>query len=613
VKKKQTGFGLMVMLIVLVLAGTYIIVSQLNAANTHNAARQEHNARVLQQAKRALIGYVVMKAGQTGENDPGTFPCPEAPGNYGVPAQEGIAAGNCSAPAVGRLPWRTLGIDMLTDAWGEPLWYVVSPGWHKPSPTGWAVVNSNSRGQLTVDGAANNAVALIIAPGAPITSTATGCAGITQTRNAASANVVNYLDCDNSTPADSSFTTSGPAGSFNDQVLRITAREIIPPLETAIVPRIEREIVPALSSTYASSAWGSNVSAANPFFPYAAPFADPAVGANFKGDSGPACSGDACQGLLPAVFVGNPSGSGVCSVTATSACDPNFVRWTGGDIRVSEVTIPGEGTYFAGTTILSGILEWDFYTNPCSVVTVNPKTPQEHTELRCKARVPGLLGYDSNNVRYRIRATASKVGMAFRQFDTTGFTIETPPSVTSASTSGSVDIMFEGRIDVPAGTGTFLKNLADCGLDVIGILSGILLDLRCKEVSINVPITLFADAPIVDAKHPDIGWFARNEWYRVMYFATARTVTPERGNSTPDCSSGDSCLELDGQHNKRALMFLAARSLLGTAGNTRALTDFLEDADPGSSDDPNRDGGKRFETEPLSAAFNDRAFVIQVD
>ncbi len=133
--KKQAGFGLMVMLVVLVLAGTYVLLNQLGAANTQTAARREHNARVLQQAKQALIGYVVMKAGQTGENDPGTFPCPEAPGNYGIEAQEGIAAGNCSAPAVGRLPWRTLGIDKLTDAWGEPLWYMVSPGWHKPSPT----------------------------------------------------------------------------------------------------------------------------------------------------------------------------------------------------------------------------------------------------------------------------------------------------------------------------------------------------------------------------------------------------------------------------------------------------------------------------------------------
>jgi hypothetical protein len=610
--KKQTGFGLMVMLVVLVLAGSYVIVSQLSAANTHTASRQEHNARVLQQAKQALIGFVVMKAGQTGENDPGSFPCPEAPGNYGDPAQEGIAAGNCSVPAVGRLPWRTLGIDQLTDAWGEPLWYVVSPGWHKPSSTSWAVVNSNSRGQLTVDGVANDAVALIVAPGAPLTSTAAGCAGVTQTRNAASANVVNYLDCENSTPADSSFTTSGPRGSFNDQVLRITARELIPSLETAIAPRIEREIVPALRNVYASSAWGTNVSSTNPWYPYAAPFADPAAGASYKGASNICAAGlspYSCQGLLPAVFVGEPTGAGVCAVASGSACDPNFVRWTSGNIEVTEVTV--DGTLYTLGTIVSGLLSWSLQNNNCTVATVNGGTPREHTELRCMARVPGLSGYASNNVRYRVRGNAINVGMAFRQFDTTGFTIQTAPSAT-VNSAGTASMTFEGRMNVAAGSGTLigsiLGGLSQCGLNVLGVLTGTLANVTCREVPVTVPITFFGDAPIVNAKDPDIGWFARNQWYRVMYYATARDVTPARGSSTPDCDAGDDeCLDLDSQTpQKRALLFLAGRSLNSTVGHTRTLADFLDI-------DPNRDTGRRFETRPLGATYNDRLWVVQSD
>src|SRR5688572_30473910 len=105
----------MLMLVVLVLAGTYAVVDRLNAATTTKPARRDHNARVLNQAKQALIGYVAMRAGQAGEQDPGSLPCPEAPANYGNPAQEGIAAPNCAAPAVGRLPWRTLGLDRLAD------------------------------------------------------------------------------------------------------------------------------------------------------------------------------------------------------------------------------------------------------------------------------------------------------------------------------------------------------------------------------------------------------------------------------------------------------------------------------------------------------------------
>ena len=175
--------------------------------------------------------------------------------------------------------------------------------------------------------------------------------------------------------------------------------------------------------------------------------------------------------------------------------------------------------------------------------------------------------------------------------------------------------MFEGRINVPAGTGTVigtvLGNLAACGLDVLGLLTGILLDLQCREVDLNIPITFFGDAPVVDAKHPDIGWFARNEWYRVLYYATARTVSPARGTSIPDCSTGDSCLELRrlpaaAEHDKRALLFLAGRSLNATIGHNRALTDFLDI-------DPNRDTGQRFEAWAFGANYNDRVWVVQND
>lgn len=74
---------------------------------------------------------------------------------------EGVAAASCSLPAVGRLPWRTLSLDKLTDAAGEPLWYVVSPGWAKPNNTAHTVINSNTPRQLTVDGVASDSVALI--------------------------------------------------------------------------------------------------------------------------------------------------------------------------------------------------------------------------------------------------------------------------------------------------------------------------------------------------------------------------------------------------------------------------------------------------------------------
>ncbi len=56
------------------------------------------------------------------------------------------------------------------------------------------------------------------------------------------------------------------------------------------------------------------------------------------------------------MFVGEPTGAGVCAVAAGSACDPNFVRWTSGNIEVTEVTI--DGVVYTLGTIVSGRLSW---------------------------------------------------------------------------------------------------------------------------------------------------------------------------------------------------------------------------------------------------------------
>ena len=121
----------------------------------------------------------------SGENNPGAFLCPEAAANIGT-GNEGLAQSNCTLPAIGRLPWKTIGIEKLQDASGEPLWYVVANGWAKPSSAANTIINSNCTdsvsamtcwsGQLTVDGNANAAVALIIAPGQALNVQAsTGC------------------------------------------------------------------------------------------------------------------------------------------------------------------------------------------------------------------------------------------------------------------------------------------------------------------------------------------------------------------------------------------------------------------------------------------------------
>src|SRR6185369_1488976 len=135
-----------------------------------------------------------------------------------------------------------------------PLWYAVSPGWALPNVTASLTINSDSRGKLAVDGRAEAAIALIFAPGRPLQVAASAqCAARDQQRrskdvagNPVSPDARDFLECENATlPADGSFATVGPAGGFNDQVVQITAADLIPALEAAIAVRVAREIVPA--------------------------------------------------------------------------------------------------------------------------------------------------------------------------------------------------------------------------------------------------------------------------------------------------------------------------------------------------------------------------------
>jgi hypothetical protein len=141
---RQRGAVLLAMLAVLVLGGMWYLVSRLSAASgDFTAATRTRNALVLNQAKQALIGYVAAQAAKAGENHPGALPCPEAAAYFDNPTQDGQTAGSCTLPKVGRFPWRTIGTDKLVDASGEPLWYVVSPGWAYTSGAG-PVINSST-------------------------------------------------------------------------------------------------------------------------------------------------------------------------------------------------------------------------------------------------------------------------------------------------------------------------------------------------------------------------------------------------------------------------------------------------------------------------------------
>ncbi len=174
---RQRGLGLLVFLIVagvlaVVLVGNVLVDKQADAA------REQATRAALAAAKEALIAYAV---GQIDDafgsvpDTPGHLPCPAIAPPAPPSFPEGSSSGTCgdaNDTAVGRLPWRTLGIPTARDGTGECLWYAVS-GRFKHSPRGSETFNWDSEGQIRVlnaDGSllADKVAAVVIAPGPPL-------------------------------------------------------------------------------------------------------------------------------------------------------------------------------------------------------------------------------------------------------------------------------------------------------------------------------------------------------------------------------------------------------------------------------------------------------------
>lgn len=568
-KQRQQGLALIALLALIVLGASWWLVSALATPANRVASDREHNAKVLAQAKAALIGTVGLIAGDatTPELNPGRLPCPEAPaaannfagGVYTV-GDDGIAAGNCLLPAVGRLPWRTLGIDKLVDAAGEPLWYVVSPAWalsNATVPPLQTTINSQGpAGQLSLDGA-GDIVALIIAPGRPLNIAAGGgCVARTQAR-LRTANVAwdarDFLDCVNS-DGDAAFATSGPAGSFNDQVVAVTSGEVLPVIESAVANRFARQMGPSMR--YCGGLWPPCTGAgAAVYYPFAATFADPA-GASYQGVL------NLGQGLPPLSFSGTgacvPAGSfcnppPACNPALDNRCAPTLVTYRNNPV----ITVVGSGD---PSVALSGY--------DCSVAGT-PSTLTCNLRVQYGVLFPFVLPPD-RWVEFDLDVTSNNVGLALRRINpavqmtgvqTAGIgTINAPfgYNVTSASmnTDGSATVRIRGRTNGGAGIP---------GLDIACGLAGWVLELLfdCGSFTLTLPF-IWVDEPMLYASNATMNWWYRNGWHQLTYYAVSAGNAP----SGPGACGGanPACLSVNGPtltSTQRAIVVMPGRAVAG--------------------------------------------------
>ncbi len=272
-RNSQQGAILLVFLFLLFAIGTTIALSTLNGAR--GRLEKERKTQIaLAQARDALIAFAA-----TYKSLPGRLPCPEDTTLIGTP-NEGNAQNFCSnsSTVIGRLPWRSLGLEHLLDGDSEPLWYVRSPGFNS------APINSDTPGQIQIDGVSNSAVALIISPGAPLTG---------QSRplpTAASPPApAQYLDLGNvSGPA---YLSLGTPDSFNDRVLPLTREQLFRAVET----RVTGEVRVALEEYYST----------NGYYPKPALFSDTTCLGTSNNNStclnnAASCNATVCRGRIPA-------------------------------------------------------------------------------------------------------------------------------------------------------------------------------------------------------------------------------------------------------------------------------------------------------------------------
>jgi hypothetical protein len=145
--------------------------------------------------------------------------------------------------------------------------------------------------------------------------------------------------------------------------------------------------------------------------------------------------------------------------------------------------------------------------------------------------------------------------------------------------NGSASVTLTGTTTVTF-NGTLLSNLL-CG--ITGLLA---LTLGCQQASLAVPILLLADHPILDTANGTYGWYLRNKWHEVTYYAVATNYSPAVRPAQPACTTGTNCLNVANVAPvgaQRAIAILMGRAVNGRPRPSATLADYLEFGNAGAS------------------------------
>ena len=537
----QRGFALIAILSLAALIAAFLIASALNLTSADNSnQREQRSMNALRQAKAALIAYAASEQWQLYKTpgtyfQPGALPCPDKNDT----GDADCAFGSNTASMIGRLPFKTLGIEDLRDASGERLWYALSHDFRKNQcpGTGCTTINSDTLGQLTVTGTApaTQVVAIVFAPGEAIQG---------QNRDPTNASAhndpLNYLEGppNLSDPVNYVFTTNAlPSDTFNDRVLVITQADLMAAVEPVVAARIERDVKPLLADYF--NKWGA--------YPFAMTFVAPPSGqAVYQGAS------NQTRGLLPLTN------------------DPNVLAWA--SATVTSIVGSGTGIYDGTTNTISP--------NPTSCTIAS-------SQATCTINYSGGSN-DRPDIKLEIfLANANK---AFA--DTPS--MNGPETLAMVKADGITPLNTQLPYGQWSAVGSYPPTLSSFVLQAVGPGAVVTYTGRLQNAgttSNRVTITIPLSAPSYlqrltnpSSTNPNIAWFLSNKWYRQTYYAMSPGYapggvplgTPATCNPLP---ATPSCLRVNNlpgtTNNKRAILVFFGRALDGQI-RPGTLANYLE-------------------------------------
>jgi hypothetical protein len=281
---KQRGIALLILLLVLGSGALYGLLRTLNQ-NSIQMERDKKTTEALALAKEALIGYAVSRPLISDSTiRPGELPCPDMINDGRTTNSRSGNSCSLIIDRLGRLPWKELGLPDLRDGYGERLWYAVSNNYkNRPqilplnSNTNGTISIKNSLDQITYGNTLRNGViAVIIAPGAPITrkgaasaqyrgcGTDTKCltekictaSAATPSSNTPLCSPANYLDSalgnDNALLSEATSSSSSLTGFIQGNIVDSTTGNTIVNDRFVVItyedlmPRVERRVAAEL-------------------------------------------------------------------------------------------------------------------------------------------------------------------------------------------------------------------------------------------------------------------------------------------------------------------------------------------------------------------------------